>query len=162
MSDHKTNFERIIESLFQLPSGKKTFKFPWVDRSTHPPTEHKFEVVITEQDARDILSIVKRAANKQRINNGQDILFNDPIDYPDPDAEIRRRNQKFMSDLLVKAESIQDDTERRKLLKEIRMTARELRPSMSITKFEWDKIVGAFKKVSPQISEDEILAAFGK
>ena len=155
-----TNFERLIETLFQIPKKKGTFKFPYVDHSQTPPEENVFEVKLTEQDAKDILTIVKQAANKQRLQRNEDILFTEPVAYPDPDAEIKRRLQKFISDMLVEAEQMDNREEKRKLLKEIRLTAKDMKPNMSISKLEWDKIVSAFKEVNPDLTEDEILAAF--
>lgn len=155
----KTNFERLIETLFQLPKKRGTFRFPYVDHTKHPPEEHSFSVHLTEQDARDILTIVKRAANKQRIQKGQPVLFGSPVDYPDPEAEIKRRFNKFISDMLVEAEHMDDMGEKRKLLKEIRMAFKEARPDVSMKKYEWDRLVKAFKKVNPALTEDEILAA---
>src|SRR5699024_1343185 len=119
-----TNFDQLIELLFQIPKKKGTFRFPYVDHGQHPAEEKSFSVRLTPQDAMDILTIVKRAKNKQLINEGKEPLFTAPIDYPDPDAEIKRRMSKFISDMLVEAEEIEDRTERRKLLKEIRMTAK--------------------------------------
>jgi len=153
----KTNFEQLIELLLQIPKKRGTFRFPYTDRRVHPPRKGSFKVTLTEQDAQDILTIIKRAANKQRLDHGDDVLFTAPIDYPDPDAEIKRRMSKFISDMLVEAEQLDDAAEKRKLLKEIRMAAKELRPNVNMSKYEWDRLVKAFRKVNPELSEDEIL-----
>lgn len=156
---NKTNFERLVETLFQLPKKRGTFRFPYVDHSVHPPEEKSFSVKLTELDAHDILTIVKRAANKQCIERGEKILFTNPVDYPDPEAEIRRRFNKFISAMLVEAEDLDDSGEKRKLLREIRMANKEARPDISMKKYEWDRLVKAFKKVNSSLTEDEILSA---
>lgn len=155
----QTNLETLLQILFQAKRGA-TIKLPYKDRSVHPPKESKIEVTLSEADVQEILTVVKRAKNKELLEGGQATLFKAPIDYPDPEAEIRRRTMKTISQLLLDIESLQTADERLDHLKQLKAAIREIKPSASMKAFEWDKLVRAFKKANPKLSESEILSLF--
>ena len=66
-----------------------------------------------------------------------------------------------MARLLADLQDEADAELRLKVLKEARTALNSLKPSVSVRQLEWEKILRAARKLSPSITEDEVLALFG-
>jgi len=153
-------FLQILDIIIDSAPGGITIKVPHVDHSVAPPAESTVLIRLGASDKQDIITILKRAANKQQLEAGNGIPFDEARYYPDVEGEIRKRIQYNCSDLIQKMQDAEKATDRAKILKEIRLTLKDLKPDVKLKNVEFAKLRAAFKKVNPNISDDEIVALF--
>lgn len=154
MSRPLSNLELLLGLLFESDGGPIVVEVPY----TYEGERQLFAVTLEEGHVGEILMAVRRAANAQAIATGQLPPFPDPLCYPDPDSELKRQTRREVARLLSDLEHESDTELRLKALKEARTALSSLAPSVSLKQAEWDKLVRAFRKLQPGITDDEVLA----
>jgi hypothetical protein len=147
------NIELLLKRLLEV-DGPTSVAIPY----TLHGQEHLFEVSFEAGHVEVILSEVKRACNTQALALGHPAPFPNPADFPDPDEELRRRSRRLAGEILLELEAEGDIEMRMKGLAQVERLLRTLRPAVSMKQTEWEKLVKAFRKLNPQMTEDDILS----
>ncbi|MBO6572127.1 MAG: hypothetical protein JJ958_06730 [Balneola sp.] len=153
-------FIKLLTLVIDSAAGGMTLKLPYVDHSVSPPEEQTVTFRIGSGDKEDLITVLKRAANKQELEAGNPLPFDEARYYPDVDLELRKRTQNLLSDQLQKLQDVEKATERKALIKEIRMLWKDLKPNIKLSSVEFSKLAKAFRKINPNLSDDEIVGLF--
>lgn len=149
------NFETIITHLFGVNhSNPVELTIPYKDGKRN--LEYKF--MLQPYDVKEVMSLIKRAINRQRLEDGDELVFHAPYDHPEPEREANRRLLRYLSELIIEVEKSESLNERIANLKQIREAIKDLKPDVKMGRNTLDKIVSAFRKYVPELSEEEILA----
>jgi len=150
------NFEAIITHLFGVNhSNPVNLSIPYTDKKRK--LEYKF--TLQPHDVKEVMSLIKRAINRQRLEDGDEIVFYAPYDNPEPEREANIRLLRYLSELIVEVEKAESLSDRIAYIKQIREAIRDLKPDVKMGRNTLDKIVSVFRKYIPDITEEEILSA---